>query len=444
MKLILRGGLWLGLYLFLVLLPLITAALFRPARISPSIQAEIAVAAGFVGYTLMALEFALISRTKAAASAFGEDSLQLFHNLMGTTALIFILAHPLLLIIDDYPANCWLNPFSACANRATVTAALALYAVLLLAITSVWRKQLRIKYEVWQAAHGLLALTAVLGALVHIFMIGRYTSMPQMQVMWALYAIVMIYLIGWIKLIRPILYWRRQWEVVENRAERGGAHTLVLRPVGHPGFDFEPGQFSWIKMGRTPFTVGGHPISMSSPGDVEPGGTVAFTIKNLGDWSGTRVPATKPGDKVWLDGPHGVFTSDREQGMGYVLIGGGVGVTPLYSICQTMAAREDVRPVYLFYGAKSWDEITFREEFEELQQRMNLKVVYVLEKAPEEWQGETGFISQEVLQRRLPKQYRRFIYLICGPDPLMDAMEKALPALGVPNDQIQTERFSMV
>ena len=67
MKLILRGGLWFGLYLFLVLLPLITAALFRPARISPSIQAEIAVAAGFVGYTLMALEFALISRTKAAA-----------------------------------------------------------------------------------------------------------------------------------------------------------------------------------------------------------------------------------------------------------------------------------------------------------------------------------------------------------------------------------------
>ncbi|MCB0072975.1 MAG: hypothetical protein KDE20_15995, partial [Caldilineaceae bacterium] len=116
----------------------------------------------------------------------------------------------------------------------------------------------------------------------------------------------------------------------------------------------------------------------------------------------------------------------------------------LYSMCQTMAARGDVRPVYLFYGVKSWDEVTFREELENLQQQMNLTVVYVLENAPDDWQGETGFISQAVLQRHLPKQYRRFVYLICGPDPLMDAMEKALPALGVPTDQVQTERFSMV
>jgi ferredoxin-NADP reductase len=130
--------------------------------------------------------------------------------------------------------------------------------------------------------------------------------------------------------------------------------------------------------------------------------------------------------------------------MGYVLIGGGVGVTPLYSMCQTMAEREDARPVYLFYGAKSWDDITFREELEALQGRMNLKVIYVLEHAPAGWQGETGFISQEALSRNLPWNYHRFVYLICGPEPLMDAMEKALPALGVPPDQVHTERFSMV
>jgi predicted ferric reductase len=183
---------------------------------------------------------------------------------------------------------------------------------------------------------------------------------------------------------------------------------------------------------------------MSSAGDVAPGGEVRFTIKNLGDWSGEEVPAMKPGDVMWLDGPHGVFSSDREQGMGYVLIGGGVGITPLYSMCQTMAGREDVRPVLLFYGAQDWESATFREELAELEGRMNLQVIYVLSDPPDDWEGERGYITGDILKRYLPKQYKRFVYLICGPEPLMDAMEEALPALGVPQEQVQTERFDMV
>lgn len=146
---------------------------------------------------------------------------------------------------------------------------------------------------------------------------------------------------------------------------------------------------------------------------------------------------------MWLDGPHGVFSSDRKQGMGYVLIGGGVGITPLYSMAQTMAARGDVRPVYLFYGSRNWDDVTFREELEALQERMNLHVIHVLSAPHDGWAGEVGYVSQEVLSRHLPEQYKRFVYLICGPDPLMDAMEEALPALGVPPDHVHTERFNM-
>ena len=84
------------------------------------------------------------------------------------------------------------------------------------------------------------------------------------------------------------------------------------------------------------------------------------------------VPAIKPGDKLWLDGPHGVFSMDREQAMGYVFIGGGIGITPLYSMLQTMAGREDVRPVLLFYGAPNSETMTFREELVALSEQMNL------------------------------------------------------------------------
>jgi len=265
-----------------------------------------------------------------------------------------------------------------------------------------------------------------------------------MKAMWLVYAILLVGLISWYKILMPILRWNKNWQVTENRTERGEAHTLVLKPIGHEGFAFEPGQYSWIKKGSTPFGVGQHLISFSSSGDVPHGGSVSFTIKKLGDWSGEQVPAIKPGDYIWLDGPHGVLSSDREQGMGYVLVAGGIGITPLYSMCQTMAERGDVRPVVLFYGGNDLESLTFQEELEQLSGKMDLKILYVLSDPPQGWAGETGFINSEILKRHLPEQYKRFVYFVCGPTPLMDVKEEALPALGVPAEKVFSERFGMV
>ena len=131
--------------------------------------------------------------------------------------------------------------------------------------------------------------------------------------------------------------------------------------------------------------------------------------------------------------------------MGYVFIGGGVGITPLYSMIQTMEGRDDVRPVFLFYGANTPDDFIFREELAALAQRMpNLQIIPVMSSPAEDWQGEKGYISAEIMEKYLPPQYKRFKYLICGPKPLMDAMEEALPALGIPPESVLTERFDMV
>jgi len=446
MILIARGIRWYGLYVFLVLLPLVTAFASGANGISQPFLVETAVGLGFIGFSLMALEFALISRIDSAAEPFGEDSLQLFHNLMGITALAFILAHPTMLFIAGYPANCWLNPFSNCSNIATQTASLAVFILLLLVSSSIWRKRLHLRYEFWYVLHGVFALLVLGLAMVHIFIIGRYTSTTVMKVAWMVYGVLVIGLIIRYKIYAPLRNWRKPWEVIENRRERGDAHTLVLRPIGHPGWPFQAGQFAWIKAGRTPLHLGQHPISLSSKGDLSPDGVLAFTIKNLGDWSGKEVPALQPGDRVWLDGPYGVFTMDRHQAMGYVFIGGGVGITPLYSMLQTMVEREDRRPVLLFYGSSDPENLTFREQLEELAAsgKINLTFVPVIENPQEDWQGETGFINAAVMKKYLPRQYKRFVYLICGPKPLMDAMEKALPELGVPAQNVITERFDMV
>ena len=231
MRLIVRGTLWFGLYLFLVLLPLATAVLSNPDRAAPSPLIALGVGAGFVGFALMALEFALISRIKSAASAFGEDALQLFHNMMGMAALGFLLAHPILLVVSGYPAKCWLNPFAGCANLASRTAALALYALILLVLTSVIRKRLGIRYEVWYVLHGLFALFVVVAALFHIFILGRYTTTVAMRTVWLVYAILLIGLLLWHRILVPILSWNKRWEVVENRTELGDARTLVLKPT---------------------------------------------------------------------------------------------------------------------------------------------------------------------------------------------------------------------
>jgi predicted ferric reductase len=127
-----------------------------------------------------------------------------------------------------------------------------------------------------------------------------------------------------------------------------------------------------------------------------------------------------------------------------VLIAGGIGISPMRSILQTLRDREDVRPVVLFYAAHDWSRVSFRDEIDGVHPGLNLTVVYVFEQPGEDWTGERGFVTADVLRRHLPRQYRRFLYFVCGPVPMMDALEKTLVDIGVPAGAVQTERFDMV
>ena len=124
------------------------------------------------------------------------------------------------------------------------------------------------------------------------------------------------------------------------------------------------------------------------------------------------------------------------------MIGGGVGITPLYSMCKTLAARGDSRPVVVFHCAREVEELTFREEFEELQTRMTLKLVYVLEHPNKDWHGESGHITNDMLLRYMPKYYKRYQFFICG--PAMDSIEQSLKKIGVVAELVHTERFDVV
>jgi ferredoxin-NADP reductase len=105
-----------------------------------------------------------------------------------------------------------------------------------------------------------------------------------------------------------------------------------------------------------------------------------------------------------VEGPRGAFSIDQDEGPGFGLIAGGVGIAGLISMLRTMADRNDVRPVLLVYGNGEWDD---------------------------------------VVTRHLPDGYTRWQYFSCGPDAMMDAAEAARVGLGVPAQRVHTERFDM-
>src|SRR6185503_166059 len=123
------------------------------------------------------------------------------------------------------------------------------------------------------------------------------------------------------------------------------------------------------------FSITQHPFSFSSSAERE---EVELAVKALGDFTST-VSELEPGTTVYVDGPHGVFSIDQDEGPGFGLLAGGVGIAGLISMLRTMADREDMRPVLLFYANRDWDGVAFREEIEQLKEKLSLSVVHVLE-----------------------------------------------------------------
>jgi len=280
--------------------------------------------------------------------------------------------------------------------------------------------------------------------MAHVVLAAHYVNTPWKQVFWAGYGLFWIGLLVWVRLIKPILLLRRPYAVEQVIQERGNAWTLAVRPVGHAGTRFMPGQFAWLTAWQSPFADAEHPFSFSSnAGQPE---RVAFTIKELGNFTRT-IKDIKPGQRVYLDGPFGAFSVDRHPGaQGYVFVAGGIGITPIMSMLRTLGDRDERRPLLLIYANNTWEDITFREEIDALQQQLNLRVVHVLRDPPEGWQGEQGYVSRDLLARHLPPERKRNAYevFICGPKPMMDNVERALVELGVYLGDMHSERFDLV
>jgi predicted ferric reductase len=434
-----RGAIWLILYLLFILAPLF-ALLAGPLPPARDFWTEFSVAIGYAGLAMMGLQFGLTARFRFVTEPWGEDVIYHFHRQISLVAVGLVVAHPLILFMVRPELLVLLNSIEA-PWRARF-AALSIYSLIALVVMALWRARFGISYETWHLAHIALAVVAVAAGLLHMVGWSFYLTDPWKRALWIGLTIFWIGLLLYVRIVKPLFMLRRPYRVAEVRPERGNSWTLAMQPEGHPGFRFSPGQFGWLTVWGSPFKISGHPFSFSSSAAVADG-RVEMTIRNLGDFTSTigNVPI---GKRVYLDGPYGAFTIDRNPADMHVLIAGGIGVTPMISMIRTLADRGDKRPVILLYASKNSESITYREELEALRARLSLTIVHVLANPPAGWAGEQGFITAEMFRRHLPPPYADHEYYICGADVMMDAIEKALGELNVPASKYHSERYSFV
>jgi predicted ferric reductase len=398
-------------------------------------------ALGFAAISMFGVQFALTARFKRLSAPFGIDVIYYAHRYLAWVALALAASHFAIIWLLYRDAAGPLDPFRAPWYMTAGRFALACF--VLAVVTSQWRDRLGLAYGTWRLIHILLATCAFAAAIAHILGVGYYTATPLNLALWLSMTLAWLLLALYLRVIKPARQLARPYRIADLRDEGSDSWTIALEPVGHDGIGgFKSGQFVWLTLGSSPFKVREHPFSISSsPGRLP---RIELTVRELGDFSGA-IGDHETGELAYLDGPHGVFSYENApDAAGFVFLVGGVGITPVISMLRTMAEADERRPSWLFYANPDIDRYLFRDELEGLEARLPLTLVPVLQTPPEDWQGESGYVSRDMLLRYLPReQCVALHFFICGPPPMLSAMQDHLAALGVPRDHVHLEVFNL-
>jgi propane monooxygenase reductase component len=210
---------------------------------------------------------------------------------------------------------------------------------------------------------------------------------------------------------------------------------LVLRLTEPAEVTFFPGQYMDIAI---PGTDEVRSFSMANTSARD--GLLEFVVKVYPDGLFSRFLDTRlrPGDRLDLTGPFGVFTL-REGDSPLVFIGGGAGMAPILSLLRSMAERGIGRPATFFYGARGQRDLCFEDELRAIEAALP-DFRYVPALSDEEWGGETGLITDVV--KRLAGHLAGAHAYVCGPPPMVEAALPLLETLGVEGKRIYYDKFT--
>lgn len=203
--------------------------------------------------------------------------------------------------------------------------------------------------------------------------------------------------------------------------------------------DFKPGQFFFATIRVDGREATKHFSFSNSPTEK---GHIEFTKKLTDSDFSKALDRLKVGDWARLKMPLGSFTFEgKYKKIGF--LSGGIGITPIRSICKYIVDKKIDTDMILLYGNRTVNDIVFKEDFDIMQKgHSGFKVVHILSEAGAEWPGRTGHIDGKVIREEIPDFTERRFY-ICGPPTMVEAMKKILlDELSVAKENIITENFT--
>ena len=214
----------------------------------------------------------------------------------------------------------------------------------------------------------------------------------------------------------------------------GIATFMFSRP---DGYAFDPGQFLSLTLETREGTQTKHFTICSAPRD--PGLTIATRLS--GSAFKDALLALKPGGQVAITGPRGAMTLRLGQKKVAFLVGG-IGVTPARCIVRDAVQRGGGPTFLVFYGNLDQDSIPFKAEFDAYEHdHPEISVVHVLAEPKPGWEGDTGFITADIV-RRHTDPLDGWHWVIAGPPAMVDAMKRVLADLEVPAQRVSLELFA--
>ncbi len=406
-----------------------------------SILIALGRAAGFFAAWLLIVQLILISREHRIESSFGLDRLTLAHHLNGLLIPLFIGAHVFALTYGyalrkdrTYfeQAMVFLRDWEDVLDAAI--GVLLLVVVVILSITFVKK---RLKYESWYFVHLLTYLAAFL-VVGHQFESGFDLANNQtFAIFWAIVLLLVILNLAAFRFAKPLfLLHKHRFSIDRFEQDAAGVVSLYVQGRNLSALSIRGGQFFILRFLTKKLWLQAHPFSLScAPND----SYLRFTIKAVGDFT-AELPLIHRGTPILIEGPFGKFTAENCKKEKVLLLAGGIGITPIRSICDELIQQK--KDIILLYGNRTERDIALRTEVEELAKNSCLQLTHVLSAAPSDWTGEKGHLDKKKIQRLVPDVFSREIFL-CGPPPMMQMLIGSLLSLGVKKRHLHYERFSL-
>ncbi|MBV9821018.1 MAG: ferredoxin reductase family protein [Actinobacteria bacterium] len=387
------------------------------------------------GYGVVVL-VALMARLPPLERGIGADRLARWHAHGGRYTVSLVVAHGLL-ITWGYAVTAHTGIVSQAGTLLTSypDVLMATVAGLLLVgvgAVSAQAARRRMRYETWYYLHFYTYLAVAL-AFSHQFATGAdfMTDRPARLAWSAMYAAVAAALL-WYRCLVPVRQaLRHRLRVVAVVPEGPGVVSVVIGGRHLHELRAEAGQFFRWRFATRELWWAANPYSLSA---APRGDLLRITAKGFGQHS-AALARLRPGTRVFAEGPYGALTAGRRTRRKVLLIAGGIGITPLRALFETLPAAPG--ELTLLYRAGRDTDVVFSDELAAIAEQRGARLHLVTGH-----RSRLGYdpVSAPALVANLPDLPHYDVY-VCGPEPMTRAVTSALRAARVPRRQIHSESF---